>query len=99
MKFNDPIDYYEAIAAELVSIVSESWVSITVNATRYEESINLEIFYVRPDGSEESDVDPIMLGTYFYELASVISTVDKGLYKTCHFHLKPDGNFDVNFEY
>jgi hypothetical protein len=99
MRFDNPLDYYQAIAEELNSIVSESWKTIEVLATRYENSINLEIVYFRPDGSEESRVRPILLDDYFFELAECVSDSSKGFYKTCKFRLLSDGKFDVNFEY
>lgn len=99
MQFSDPVEYYQAIANELVEIIKEPWVSVEVEAKLFEDSINLRVVYFRPDGSRESDVDEIMLPEYFYELARVVSDKGKGLYKQCNFVLKNNGNFDVNFEY
>ena len=99
MQFSDPIEYYQAIANELVEIIREPWTSVEVEAKLFDDSINLKVVYIRPDGSRESDVDEIMLPEYFYELARVVSNEEKGLYKQCDFNLKNDGNFDVNFEY
>jgi hypothetical protein len=97
--FNDPVEYYQAIANELVEIINEAWTLVEVEAILFNDSIDLEVVYFRPDGSEESRVRTIMLADYFYELANVVSTEDKGLYKKCKFILKNDGNFDIDFEY
>ncbi|MDP2571617.1 hypothetical protein Q8W40_05450 [Vibrio penaeicida] len=82
-----------------MDIIKEPWTSIEIEAVLFDESIGLEVAYFRPDGSEESRVRTIMLADYFYELAKVVSTEDKGLYKKCKFVLKNDGNFNVDFEY
>ena len=99
MLFNDPVGYYQAIANELVDIIKEPWTSVEVESVLFDESVDLEVVYFRPDGSEESRVRTVMLADYFYELARVISNEEKGLYKKCKFVLKSDGNFDVDFEY
>ncbi|WP_166110323.1 hypothetical protein [Pseudoalteromonas sp. Z9A5] len=99
MQFNDPVEYYQAIANELNEIINEPWVSIEVEAKLFADSINLKIVFFRTDGSRESDVDEIMLPEYFYELAKVVSNEEKGLYKQCDFILNNNGKFDVNFEY
>ena len=80
-----------------ISILREAWTHVDVTATRGENAINLEIVYVRPDGSSESDVDIIRLDEYFFGLAELVSTPEKGLYKTCTFHLESDGWFKVDF--
>jgi hypothetical protein len=99
MFFDNPFDYYQAIADELREIIAEPWTSIEVSVERGEESIDLEIVYYRLDGSEESDVEPVLLSDYFYELAEVISDKQKGLYKFCKFVLKNDGEFSTDFVY
>ncbi|CCN72619.1 hypothetical protein [Vibrio nigripulchritudo] len=99
MLFEEPLEYYQAIASELVETINETWISIEIEAILLEDSIELEVVYFRPDGSEESRVRSIMLADYFYELARVVSNESKGLYKKCNFTLKSNGTFDVNFEY
>ncbi|NWO05768.1 MAG: hypothetical protein HLX50_08755 [Alteromonadaceae bacterium] len=99
MLFNDPFEYYQAIANELMQIIEEPWTSVEVEAVLFEDSIDLLVAYFRHDGSRESNVDVVMLDEYFYELAKVVSTEEKGLYKKCNFVLKSDGKFDVDFEY
>ena len=97
--FDTPDQYYQAIAEELSSIFKEPWIKVEVEARRFDTSINLKVVYTKPDGTRESDVDEIMLPEYFFELANVISTPAKGLYKTCNFVLENSGKFDVNFIY
>jgi hypothetical protein len=97
--YKDPVEYYQAIANELAEIIKDSWTSVEIEAVLFDESIDLEVVYFRPDGSEESRVRTVMIADYFYELAKVVSTKEKGLYKKCKFILKNDGNFNVDFEY
>jgi hypothetical protein len=99
MRFETPLDYYQAIANELVEIFPRPWASVRVDAERFTDSINLKIVYTCPQGSRESNVDAIMLPEYFHELAEAISTKEKGLYKKCVFTLTANGKFDVSFEY
>ncbi|WP_295802829.1 hypothetical protein [uncultured Microbulbifer sp.] len=97
--FQDPLQYYQAIASELTEVIREEWTSIEIEAVRYENSINLEIVYFRPDGSEESRVKTKMIPDYFFNLAKVVSREGRGLYKLCHFRLDSSGSFNVDFEY
>ncbi|MDN3238032.1 immunity protein YezG family protein [Pseudomonas sp. WAC2] len=99
MLFNDAIEYYQAIANELVEIIPEPWNRVTVTAKLFESSIETQVIYYKPDGSKESRVRTVMINRYFYELAQVVSNEDKGLYKQCNFALHDNGKFDVNFEY
>ncbi len=97
--FNDPVDYYQAIADELVDVISEKWTSIEIKAERFENSVDLMIVYFKPDGSEKSRVRTKMIPVYFFELARVVSDENKGLYKKCFYTLNDKGNFKVDFEY
>jgi hypothetical protein len=99
MPFVDAFECYQAIAQELSSIIPEPWSKVDVQATRYDSSVNLEIVYERPDGSRESNVDPIHLDEYFFDLADLVSAAGKGCYKTCTFRLGSDGQFKVDFLY
>ena len=97
--FETPDQYYQAIANELIEIFRGPWEKIEVEAKRFESSINLKVVYIKADGSRASDVDVIMLPEYFFDLATVVSTPQKGLYKVCNFVMDRSGNFDVNFSY
>ena len=98
--FQDPFECYQAIADELMQIIKEPWDRITVEVKLIgESSVDTKVTYLKPDGSKGNTTDLIMLPRYFYELARLVSTEEKGLYKQCSFILKSDGNFDVDFEY
>ncbi|UQI40027.1 antitoxin YezG family protein [Vreelandella venusta] len=99
MFFQYPDGYYQAIAEELNSAIKEPWEKVVVNVELFDNSIEEEIVYTRPDGSKESKVSTIMSGRYFYELARVVSSEEKGLYKKCRFVLNNDGSFNIDFEY
>ena len=97
--FESPDQFYQAMADELNSIFQESWTKVEVEAKRFENSMNLKVVDTKADGSRESDVDEIMLPEYFFDLAKVESTLEKGLYKVCHFEIDNTGKFNVNFTY
>ncbi len=97
--FNEPIEYYQAIANELNEIFCDAWIKVEVEAKRYENSINLKIVYTKPDGNQESDIEEKLLPEYFFELANTLSAQEKGLYKLCRFVLYSNGKFDVEFDY
>jgi len=54
MSFHCPIKCYQAIAEELAAIISEPCRCVDVLATRSENTINLEIVYVRKDNSRKA---------------------------------------------
>jgi len=98
--FQDPVECYEAIADELVQVIKEPWKRIDVEVKLTgASSVNTKVTYLKPSGDKGSTFNVIMLPRYFFELAKLVSTEEKGLYKQCNFTLKDDGNFDVNFEY
>ena len=99
MQFESVLDYYEAIANELQRLAPWLWSHVKVEAERYGSSIDLQVVNISPTVTRESDVDPVMLPDYFFELAERVSTPEKGLYRKCLFSLKADGTFDVQFEY
>jgi hypothetical protein len=43
--------------------------------------------------------DVPMLGIWFYQLARLVSTEEKGFYKRCVFTLTQDGEYKANYEY
>ena len=81
--YKDPLQYYQAIADELVEVIQEEWTAIEIEAVRYENSVDLEIVYFRPNGSEESRVRTKMIPDYFHDLAKVLSDEGKGLIWFC----------------
>ncbi|MEW8440758.1 MAG: immunity protein YezG family protein [Candidatus Thiodiazotropha taylori] len=97
--FTDPLDYYQAIADELVNVIPEKWTNIEIEAERFENSIDLMIVYFKPDETEESRVRTQRIPQYFFELARVVSDESKGLYMKCFYFLDDKGDFKVDFEY
>ncbi len=89
--FRDPVECYQAIADELVQVVKEPWTRIDVEVKLTgASSVNTKITYLKSDGEKGSTFDVIMLPRYFFELAKLVSTEEKGLYKRCEFVLKAD---------
>ena len=99
MSLDNPSDYYHAIAQELLNIIQEPWLSVRVEVIRTEDYLDIQTVYKRPDGTSESDIYSPELGGYFFDLAKVISTEEKGLYTSCVFMLQLDGSFNVDIGY
>ena len=99
--FQDPIECYEAIASLLSKAVPEPWSDIRVKVELDEESVDMTSDYApsrSPRSRREIDYVP-GLGDCFYDLARLVSTPEKGLYKRCVFILSRDGKYDTQFEY
>ena len=99
LRFDDPLRCYEAIADALNHAVNDKWKTIYLEALLDGASIDMLITYEKSSGEMGSISYVPMLARYFYELAKLVSTPEKGLYKRCDFVLKNDGSFDVKFEY
>lgn len=98
--FDDPFEFYEAIGRELAKLAPKGWRSAEVEALLVgESSIDLKVVYKKSFGRRIGFVDVEMLPRYFFELARVVSTEEKGLYKKCLFSMSRDGTFDVSYEY
>jgi hypothetical protein len=101
MLFNQLEEYYQAIGEDLLSLVQGPWVKIQATVERDEDFIQFETEITRPDGLIESDIDPFLtnIPEYFSEIATLISTVEKGLFKKCIFLLNADGSYKADYEY
>ena len=98
--FDDPLEFYEAIARELAKVAPKGWRSVEVEALLVgESSIDLKVVYKKSFGRRVGFADVEMLPRYFFDLARVVSTEKKGLYKRCVFSMNRDGKFDVSYEY
>ena len=99
MTFEDPIECYEAIGNSLVEAVREQWKGIQVEALLSGSSVDLLVEFEKPNGQIGNIPYIPMLARYFYDLGGLVSTEEKGIFRKCTFVLRPDGDFEVDFEY
>lgn len=100
-EFQDPIECYERIGFLLSGAVAEPWQDIRVEVELDESAVHMSSDY-GPLGStgERKEIDYVPgLGRCFYDLARLVSTPEKGLYKKCVFTLTEDGRYNTTFEY
>jgi hypothetical protein len=99
--FSDPIECYQAIGNALANSAKESWDRIVVDATLDDMRVDVVVGCWR-DG-EDAAVEYLTgvprLARFLYDLARLVSTEEKGLYKKCSFVLYKDGNYNVDFSY
>ena len=98
--FDDAISCYEAIAATLSKAAPSDWDEIRVEIKLNDTQIDAVVTCILPSASGVSYLTGVpMLARYFYELARLVSTEEKGLFKTCDFALIKDGQYDAKFSY
>src|SRR5579863_5759349 len=99
--FSDAIDCYAAMGKTLASSARGPWTRIVVEATLAGSQVDAVVSYW--DAEAEKPAGHLtgvpMLARYVYELARLVSTEDKGLFKKCRFELQNDGKYDAKFEY
>jgi len=99
--FPDQIECCRAIASAMSRAVPEPWETVRAIAGLDEDSVDLLIEY-RPRGRAEftGNIPHIpMLARYFHELAPLVSSPDKGLFRRCVFTVQKDGRYNANYEY
>jgi hypothetical protein len=73
-----------------------------VNARLVDQSIELKKWYI-PRGQAKPGLQDVpfipALGGCFYDLAALVSTEEKGWYKTCKYTLCSDGTYEVTYAY
>jgi hypothetical protein len=99
--FDTPTECYQAIGAALAGASRSAWDNITLDATLEGMRVDVVVGCWR-SGSDEP-VEYLTgiprLASYIYDLARLVSTEEKGLFKKCRFNLYKNGKFDVNFTY
>lgn len=101
MTFVDQVECYGEIAKLLRGSVQEPWSDILLKVELDEESINLESTYsTGPQSTKRKEfLADHRLAECFYELARLVSTEEKGLFKNCTFTLRSDGKYSTEFVY
>lgn len=98
--FQDATECYEAIGKALAASPKEPWTSIRAEIGLDGARVDAVVSYTRPSSEAPGYLTGIpMLARYFHELARLVSTEEKGLYKRCVFTLGQDGRFDTQFVY
>lgn len=99
--FKDAIDCYQAMGKTLSAAAHAPWTRILVDATLADIRVDAVVTYW--DGKDEKPTGYLAgvprLAQYVYELARLVSSEEKGLFKKCRFELYSDGKFRVSFEY
>jgi hypothetical protein len=100
-QFDNVTACYQAIGTALANASHSPWDRISIDATLDGYRVDT-IVSCWKDGVEK----PVnyltgvpRLASHIYDLACLVSTEEKGLFKKCYFNLKKDGKFDANFVY
>lgn len=99
MNFESQIECYEAIGAALASVAPAGWRSIEASITLDGARVDAVVSYKNAKGGSGYLTGVPMLARYFYELARLGSTEEKGLFKTCLFTLVSNGKYDSQLSY
>ncbi len=99
LSFSDQTDCCQTIGKVLAAAVREKWQNITVEVQLSGIEVTLIKHYKNEHGiSKDVPFIPI-LGECFYALARLVSTEQKGYFKSCTFVLEPNGEFNTQFVY
>jgi hypothetical protein len=98
--FKDEVECQQAISRALAAACSESWASISAEITLEGVRVDAVVSYTRSRDGEVGYLTGVpRLALYFYELARLVSTDEKGLFTRCRFDLRSDGHYSNTFEY
>ena len=99
--FEDQDDCCETIAKYMDEAVSSPWSEIQVDVKLDGEAIYLVSSYLPSGGAEgwRECLAHDYVAECFYQLARLVSTPEKGLFKKCVFTLKSDGRYNADFYY
>lgn len=99
--FQDSIECYQAIGNALANAAEAPWDTIAVEVTLDGVRVDVVVACWREGGTSPAAylTGVPRLASYFYDLARLVSTEEKGLFKKCRFTLQKSGKFDVDFDY
>jgi len=98
MESVDQITCYQAIGKALAGAAPAGWLYIEANITLEGSRVDAVVSYQATQGSGYLTGVP-MLARNFYDLARIISTEEKGLFKSCTFKLYSSGKYDASYTY
>ncbi len=99
--FEDQSDCCQTIAKYMDEAVSRPWSDVRIDVKLDGEAIYLVSSYQPRDsiGKREECLVDDFVAECFYQLARLVSTPEKGLFKECVFILKSDGKYNADFVY
>ena len=96
----DQIECYQAIGAALAKAAPGDWREIKAEIILEEIRVDAIVSYTRQSGPDVGYITGVpMLANYFHQLAALLRTKEKGLFKKCFFTLNSDGKYDAQFSY
>lgn len=107
-KYSDHLECSEAIAGFLVRNVPAPWrlIEVLVKVQHDIEMVTAELIFYPPEpGSKkkwfgiEDAAEDVEFGDCFVQLAKLVSSPERGLFKRCKFSLEPDGQYRAEYEY
>jgi hypothetical protein len=99
MNFKDQTECYGAIGAALASASPKGWRYIEAAITLEGLRVDALITYTDALGQQGYLTGIPRLASHFYDLARLVSTEEKGLYKNCVFKLYESGKYETQFGY
>lgn len=99
MMFKDQIECYQAIGAALAKAAPPNWIKIDTEVALDGDRVDAIVSYVLSNNAAGHLSGVPMLARYFYELARLVSSEEKGLFRSCVFNLHCDGKYDTEFTY
>ncbi|WP_273455761.1 hypothetical protein [Nevskia ramosa] len=97
--FTDQGECCQAIAQALVAKLPVGWQRADTIAKLDEESVDLESSYVDSAGKKTEMLAAYEVALYCHQLAPLVSTPEKGLYKTCVISVESSGRYNFKYEY
>lgn len=99
--FKDAVECYQAVGQALVAAAKTDWDTIVADITLDGERVDAVVSYWSKGNSAPAGYlsGVPMLARCFYELARLVSTEEKGLFKKCTFTLRSDGKYSTDFVY
>lgn len=98
--FKDVVECEQAIGHALASACRESWASISAEVQLDGVRVDAVVSYVRAGDGQVRFLSGVpRLALYFYELARLVSTPEKGFFTSCRFDLQSDGHYTSKVSY
>ena len=100
MNFRNQVECYQAIGAALSQAAPAGWLEVRARIKLHGERVDAVVSYMKSGSNEVGYLVGVpMLARYFYELAGLVSTEEKSLFKECEFILLASGKYDACFTY
>jgi hypothetical protein len=98
--FKDQIECYQAIGSALATAAKNPWNSIKAEIALQDCEVEAVVSYIDAGSGATGYLTGVpMLARYFYELARLVSTEEKGFFKRCVFTMDRSGRYETKFVY